>query len=91
MRSSEPPKSTAQLSRRTRPPLGRDWPTRKAKLARGHNADYWVSKIQRNVDLDCQRNLELAVLGWSVVRVWESDINQQLDHVVERIASFLRA
>ena len=27
---------------------GNDWRTRKAKLERGHNPDYWMAKIQRN-------------------------------------------
>src|SRR5947208_8487763 len=28
---------------------GKNWIARKAKLAQGHNADYWISKIERNV------------------------------------------
>jgi DNA mismatch endonuclease Vsr len=64
---------------------GRNWPARKAKLAVGHNSDYWIRKIERNVERDKERNRELRSAGWRVLRVWESQINTDVSLVVHRI------
>ena len=55
---------------------GRHWRTRKAKLAAGWNASYWVAKIDRNRRRDRQVTRRLRVLGWTVVRVWESEVRR---------------
>ena len=53
---------------------GREWPSLRAKLARGANAAYWIAKIASNIRRDRQNDRRLRKLGWSVVRVWETDI-----------------
>jgi DNA mismatch endonuclease (patch repair protein) len=53
---------------------GRNLDARLAKLASGHNAPYWVAKIQRNVERDRRHNATLNELGWCVLRLWETDI-----------------
>jgi len=37
------------------------------------NSDYWVPKLQRNVDRDRQTDAALEQSGWTVVRVWEHE------------------
>jgi DNA mismatch endonuclease (patch repair protein) len=69
---------------------GKNWNTRKAKLAQGHNANYWISKIERNVARDREQNRELQTAGWLVLRVWESEVHSNLGEVVLRIESALR-
>jgi DNA mismatch endonuclease (patch repair protein) len=69
---------------------GNTWRIRKAKLAQGHNADYWISKIKRNRERDRERTCELSAAGWLVLRVWESEIHADLDRVVRRVESALR-
>jgi DNA mismatch endonuclease (patch repair protein) len=64
---------------------GKNWTQRKAKLRRGHNSDYWVSKIERNMDRDLGWNRKLRAAGWAVLRLWESDICNNIDAVVNRI------
>ncbi len=64
---------------------GRDWPTRRAKLAHGHNAAYWTAKIERNMARDEQVNAALEALGWRVLRFWEGEIKKEADRVVKRI------
>lgn len=53
---------------------GRDLARRLVKLAAGHNAAYWVSKIRSNVERD--RRIERLLLdsGWGFLRFWESDV-----------------
>ena len=55
---------------------GRKWSKRKGKLAEGWNASYWVAKIERNRQRDRQVARVLRALGWTVVRVWESDVRR---------------
>ena len=35
---------------------------------------YWLRKIRRNMDRDCRVTSALLAGGWSVARVWESDV-----------------
>ncbi len=65
---------------------GKDWPTRKASLARGSNSDYWIRKIQYNIDRDTSVNTELESMGWAAMRVWESDIRKNVEMEATRIA-----
>lgn len=46
---------------------------------------FWRAKIEKNIRRD-QRNFRaLRRLGWNVIRVWESQINRDLDAVIQRI------
>lgn len=53
---------------------GREWSQRKQKLARGHNAEYWIAKISANMRRDRRHQRKLKAAGWTVLRFWESDI-----------------
>jgi DNA mismatch endonuclease, patch repair protein len=69
---------------------GRDWETRRQRLRRGSNSRYWVAKIQRNIERDWQNTMALMEMGWTVVRVWESQIQSDLEAVVQAILAALR-
>lgn len=68
---------------------GKDLQSRKARLSKGHNSEYWIKKIEGNVARDHERNRELRAAGWVVLRVWESDILVDVDRVVRRVRSAL--
>lgn len=53
---------------------GRNLAKRLKKLAKGHNAPYWVAKIRSNVQRDRRVARLLRQSGWRVLRLWESDI-----------------
>ena len=69
---------------------GRDWPTLKAKLTKGHNAAYWLQKIERNAVRDHEHDRRLRAAGWLVVRVWESDVHRDVDGVVRWVETAVR-
>lgn len=69
---------------------GRNWEDRRRKLARGSNASYWVRKIERNMERDRQRDLELVRAGWTVMRFWESQILESTNDVLEIVLHELR-
>lgn len=41
-------------------------------------SEFWAKKIRRNIKRDEEVNRQLAELGWTVVRVWESDIKSDV-------------
>lgn len=68
---------------------GRDWPIRRAKLEGGNNSDYWIAKIERNIERDRNDTECLEAIGWKVLRVWEGDINADVDKIVDMIGRVL--
>lgn len=68
---------------------GRNWRKDKRRLQVGHNAPYWVAKIQANIDRDKRYNKELKLLGWKVVRLWESDIRADVEKAALYIGEIL--
>jgi DNA mismatch endonuclease, patch repair protein len=49
------------------------------------NRAFWVRKIQQNVARDTLVNGELERAGWSVVRIWETDVKRNPALVAARI------
>jgi DNA mismatch endonuclease (patch repair protein) len=70
---------------------GRDLRVRLAKLKRGHNAEYWQSKITNNVARDRHQTRVLEGAGWIVLRFWESDIQHNVSAIASTIQSTLAA
>jgi DNA mismatch endonuclease (patch repair protein) len=54
---------------------GNCWSSRREKLARGVNAEYWVGKIEANMARDRLQTAQLEASGWTVLRIWESAIH----------------
>ncbi len=40
------------------------------------NQEYWIPKIQRNVERDKKNAADLQALGWNVVVVWECELKK---------------
>lgn len=57
---------------------GKNWRRLQTKLKRGANHDYWVAKISSNIKRDRQHNQTLKKDGWNVLRLWESEIKEDL-------------
>lgn len=48
-----------------------------------NNADWWRDKLDRNVDRDSEKDLQLSALGWLAVHVWEhEDVLQAAESIV---------
>jgi DNA mismatch endonuclease, patch repair protein len=70
---------------------GRDLKNRIAKLARGHNASYWVAKIQKNAERDRRQTRALEESGWVVLRFWETDVLRLTSSIVDQVISSLKS
>jgi DNA mismatch endonuclease (patch repair protein) len=46
------------------------------------NTDYWRKKISRNKERDIQVTQELNKQGWTVIRLWEYDINKNFSQCI---------
>ncbi len=53
------------------------------------NTDFWEKKIKRNRCRDKEVSRELKKQGWTVVRLWETDIKKDLPKSLEKILSEL--
>lgn len=42
------------------------------------NLDYWIPKIQRNIERDKEEHSELEKLGWNVIVVWECELKKKV-------------
>ena len=40
------------------------------------NLDYWVTKIEKNIERDNRKINELEKLGWNVVVIWQCEISK---------------
>ena len=70
---------------------GRNLEQRIAKLSAGHNAPYWVAKIQGNVARDLRTTAALEVEGWLVLRYWEKDIHADAEGIATEITHHVLA
>lgn len=52
------------------------------------NSEFWVRKRQLNEDRDARNHEALQELGWSVLDVWECEL-EDTDVVLSRLAAFL--
>lgn len=64
---------------------GKDWNSLKEQLEKGHNSDFWIEKISKNIERDKKINQELEAAGWTVIRFWGKDIKKDVDGCVKRI------
>lgn len=52
-------------------------------------SEFWRKKILRNIERDKEVNMELEARGWTVIRIWESEIRRNTDDCVFRIMEAL--
>ena len=64
---------------------GGNWKELKSKLCQGTNAEYWLSKIESNIERDRLNNMLIEADGWSVLRLWETDIKRDPQAAAESV------
>ena len=55
---------------------GKDWETRKKPQT---NPEFWIKKIERNMQRDIEVNAYLESQKWKILRFWSNDIKKNLD------------
>ena len=67
---------------------GYNWEERKPKIKT--NREFWIPKIERNMQRDTEVNIELDHLGYKVFRFWEQEIKKELDECLQIVLDHLR-
>ncbi|MEM7484019.1 MAG: very short patch repair endonuclease [Bacteroidota bacterium] len=62
---------------------GHNWEERKTKIKT--NREFWIPKIERNIQRDKEVNRELKRLGYTVFRFWESEIKKNLETCLQKV------
>lgn len=57
---------------------GFNWEQKKLKIK--SNKEYWIKKIERNIERDDEVNQFLTSKGWRVLRFWSFEIKSNLLH-----------
>lgn len=66
---------------------GYNWDVQKDKIK--SNREYWLPKIERNMQRDRQVNAQLQELGIKTFRFWSKDIKKDLDGCVQQVLDYL--
>lgn len=62
---------------------GYDWENRKDTIKT--NREFWINKIERNIQRDSEVNQMLTEQGWTILRFWGNDIKKNLSGCADRI------
>ena len=66
---------------------GYQWELRKPKT----NQNFWIPKIERNMQRDQFATEQLANMGFTVMRFWEHEIKRNLNACVNQVLLYLEA
>ena len=54
------------------------------------NLEYWEKKLKRNQNRDNEVDAYYKKSGWNLKRVWEHEVKNDLDSVIEELTEFIR-
>lgn len=66
---------------------GYNWANRKPSIKT--NAEFWIPKIERNMQRDQEVSSALKSLGYTVFRFWAQDIKKDLDACLRKVVLHL--
>ena len=66
---------------------GYNWDERKDSLKT--NRDFWIPKIERNMQRDRQVNRQLEALGYTVFTFWEQELKNDLDTCINDVLVYI--
>lgn len=68
---------------------GHNWEERRPKVKT--NREFWIAKIERNMQRDREVNAELERLGYKVFRFWETEIKKELNNCLQEVIVHLQS
>ena len=66
---------------------GKDFEKHKLKIK--NNKDYWIEKIQENIERDISNDNQLKEQGWIPIHFWSKEILRDVEHCVSIIDDFV--
>jgi DNA mismatch endonuclease, patch repair protein len=67
---------------------GYNWEEKKTKIKT--NRDFWIPKIERNIQRDKKNNQLLSESGWYVLRFWEHEIKNDFENCISQIINYFQ-
>lgn len=67
---------------------GYDWERKKNEIKT--REDFWIPKIERNMQRDKEVNMKLSEEGWTVLRFWGTEIKKQTENCVKEIEKCIK-
>jgi DNA mismatch endonuclease (patch repair protein) len=64
---------------------GFEWKKKKRRIQ--SNREYWIPKIERNIERDKENQIKLQTLGYTVLRFWELQIKKDLNSCLQIVIS----
>jgi DNA mismatch endonuclease (patch repair protein) len=62
---------------------GKNWEIKQKEIK--SNRNFWIKKIERNIERDKEVNKKLIEEGWIVIRFWEKEIIKHTDSCVNEV------
>jgi len=62
---------------------GYDWDNRKHAIK--SNREFWIAKIERNIQRDLEVNDYYQSKGWTIMRFWDFEVKGELGACIKRI------
>ena len=67
---------------------GYDWERQRAAIK--SNRDFWIPKIERNIERDKKVNEALKAEGWTVLRCWGNEIKNNVEQCADLVIAALK-
>jgi DNA mismatch endonuclease Vsr len=67
---------------------GYDWEHKNTEIK--SNRDFWIPKIERNIERDKEVNKHLEEQGWTVIRFWGNEIKRSTKACADLIVRILK-
>ena len=68
---------------------GYNWEEKKLKIKT--NRDFWIPKIERNMQRDRSNDLKLNEMGYKVFHFWEHEVKKELDKCVSHVKLHIKS
>lgn len=66
---------------------GYNWEIKKQKL--GQNREYWIKKIERNMERDRENDFKLLAMEWVPIHFWGHDIQKHTEDCVGAVEDLI--
>ncbi len=66
---------------------GYNWEEKRPKIKT--NREYWIPKIEKNMQRDKETNDSLQLLGYKVIRFWDFEVNNNLPSCINLVVNHL--
>ncbi len=67
---------------------GKDWEQKKAVIK--GNREFWIAKIERNIQRDIEVTGRLKAKGWTVLRFWSNDVVKNTTCCAEKVKEIIQ-